>query len=278
MTDRVEFKRVVLGLHLGRADPSSLRLAAELADLLDIDLSGLFIIDEGLLATAELPFARELRRLGGGWHPLRTDQLGQHLEGAARQARQLLAQAAKTWRITTSFEIARGSTARVLATVPQLGDILIITEPGTPAERLSEPFASLLDRALQSAAYVMLIPARLERTRGPVIAIAMTPTDASVAIAAAIAAAAKETLIVVETYGREAGEAVGAAVFAAAGLAVTRMTVPGAAAPDRDKIATLLGRLNERFVVMSRDAAREKFPPSLIVAERRVPVLIDRPR
>lgn len=279
MTQSIEFRRVVLGLHRGSADPASLQFAAEFAELLRLDLFGLFVREDSLLKLAELPFVREFRPLGGGWHPLSVEQLGRDLDLAVSAAQQLFRAATATMRVASSFEIVMGSMARVLATVPQAGDILVITQPNTPADRLAEPFASLLDSALKSAASVMLVPARIARSRGPVVAIAQGPADPSIEIAAAIAAAAKEKLVVV---GRSAqDEATPAPALpeqpdVTSGIAVEHLVAPDIPVMSGPDLASLLGRLNERLVVMSRDATT-KFPPALIAADRRVPVLIGGP-
>ena len=77
------FKRLVLGLQPS-ASERSVRLAVTLAEMLDLELLGLFLEDESLRDLAAIPFARELRLLGGGWHPL-------DLEGLSRELHPLFA-------------------------------------------------------------------------------------------------------------------------------------------------------------------------------------------
>src|SRR5665647_2485806 len=77
------FKRLVLGLQSG-AHNRTMRLAVELADLLHLDLLGLFLEDSSLRDLAGIPFSREFRPLGGGWHTLDLDRLLHDLELATR--------------------------------------------------------------------------------------------------------------------------------------------------------------------------------------------------
>ena len=77
------FTRIVVGLHHGPAQDAAVGLAADLAELLRLDLFGLFITDESVLSLASLPFAREFRPSGGGWQPIDVERTA-GLPGSAR--------------------------------------------------------------------------------------------------------------------------------------------------------------------------------------------------
>ena len=94
MAQRLEFKRIVLGLPYNRPD-RGMRLAADMARLLQLDLFGLFVEEESLRGLAALPFIREFQLLGGGWRPLDVDQLSRDLETAAKNAERVFAEAVK---------------------------------------------------------------------------------------------------------------------------------------------------------------------------------------
>src|ERR1035437_2294902 len=104
------FKRLVLGLQPGAHD-RTMRLAVELADLLHLDLLGLFLEDTSLLDLAGIPFSREFRPLGGGWHTLDLDRLLHDFELAARSIERKFMGAAKRLPPGCQFEVARGSLA-----------------------------------------------------------------------------------------------------------------------------------------------------------------------
>ena len=54
-------RRIVLSLHHGAASRSAMRHAAEMARLLDVGLTGIFVEDEAVHGLAAMPFAREFR-------------------------------------------------------------------------------------------------------------------------------------------------------------------------------------------------------------------------
>ena len=87
------FKRLVLGLQPG-APERTMRLAVDLAELLNLELLGIFLKDTSLHNLANIPFARELRPLGGGWHPIDVKELSHDLDVTARSAEKLCGETA----------------------------------------------------------------------------------------------------------------------------------------------------------------------------------------
>ncbi|HEX7564532.1 MAG TPA: hypothetical protein VF396_14985, partial [Bradyrhizobium sp.] len=110
------FKRLVLGLQPGAHD-RAMRLAVELADLLHLDLLGLFLEDTSLLDLAGIPFSREFRPLGGAWHTIDLERLLHDFELAARSIERKFMGAAKRLPSGYQFEVARGSPAKTFASV-----------------------------------------------------------------------------------------------------------------------------------------------------------------
>ena len=184
------FKRLVLGLQPSAPD-RAMQLAVELADLLHLDLLGLFLEDTSLHDLASIPFSREFRPLGGGWHTLDLDRLSRDFELAARSIERKFMDAAKRLPTGCQFAVARGPMTTTLASISRSDDIVMIVEPRSPAERATQQFSWLLEAAFRSAAAVMLVPPQIVRTKGPVVAMATSPDDPSILAAAAIALAAK---------------------------------------------------------------------------------------
>ncbi len=227
-----------------------MQLAVELADLLHLDLLGLFLEDTSLRDLAGIPFAREFRSLGGGWHAIDLDRLSHDFELAAHSIERMFTQAAKRLPIRSQFEVVRGPLAKTFASVSPTDDIVMIIEPVSAAERATQQFAWLVQAAFQSAAAVMLVPPQIARKKGPIVAIAATPDDPSIYTAAAIAVAAKEELVVIE----------------ARGIALREPAI----------CAQALRQSQERLIVMTRGAF-EDGAASTIAAARRVPVLVIEP-
>jgi hypothetical protein len=269
------FKRLVLGLQPSAPD-HTLRLAVELADLLHLELLGLFLEDTSLRDLASIPFAREFRPLGGGWHTIELERLSQELELAARNIERMFTSAARHLSTRHQFEIVRGPTAQTIATISQTDDIIMIVEPVSAAERATQQFAWLIEAAFRSAAAVLLVPPNIVRARGPVVAIAATPDDASLQAAAAIALACKEELVIIEADGHPGSELRAQSLAGDMGLAIKRLAAAKFALPDPATCAQAFRQTQERLIVMSRGAFEDE-AAAAIAAVRRVPVLVVEP-
>jgi hypothetical protein len=265
------FKRLVLGLQPGAHD-RTMRLAVELADLLHLDLLGLFFEDTSLLDLAGIPFSREFRPLGGGWHTINLEQLLHDFELAARSIERKFMGAAKRLPSGYQFEIARGSPAKTFASVSRRDDIVMIIEPQSPAERATQQFAWLLEAAFRSTAAVMLVPPHIARTKGPVVAIAASAGDPCVRAAAAIALAAKEELVIIGTDGRNTDDPDIRELAAGTGLSIKHVAAVSLKLSD----ALAFRQIQERLIVMTRSAFADQ-AASEIAAARRVPVLVVEP-
>jgi hypothetical protein len=268
---RPRFKRIVLGFHYGGMDRGAIGLAVELADKLAIDLFGFFLADEDMRGLAGLPFARELRVLGGGWQPIDVGRLEHELDIAARSAQRLFEQAARSLRVASSFEIAAGPVAETFGSLSQAGDIVVLAEPKSAAERMAHPFVSVLDAALRSAASVMLVPSNIEHPAGPIVAIAMRPDDRSIDAARAISAVTGAEVLPVQAYKDAAPDGTTASASPASRVEVVRLSAETLS--DMSYLAAALGRLHERLIVMTREAF-DRMGPALVASLRRVPMLV----
>jgi hypothetical protein len=271
MAGRSNFRRVLLGLHQHPAQ-HGLRLAIDVAVLLRLDLCGFFVKEESLGRLAALPFTREFRPLGGGWRPIDLDSLSQEMELAANTAQHLFDQAVKGLGLTSRFEVVSGTLPENLALLSRQGDIVIVCEP-TGAARLSmPPSSSLVEAAFRSTAAVMLAPQGARWRPGPVVAIATAPDDPSVEVAAGIAAAAKEELVVIESCGPAAESQTGR--MAAEGRPdVRRLRVANISSLDNPEIIGVLAALRARLVVINRRALGETVAATL-ASRLGVPILM----
>ena len=273
-TELHSFRRLVLGLQSSAPDPA-MRLAVELAELLDLDLLGLFLEDASLRDLAGIPFAREFRLLGGGWHSLDLDRLVHDMEVAARGMERTFTQAVGSLSKRSQFEVMRGPVAEAITSISNTSDIVMIVEPTSAAERVSGQFSWLVKAAFRSVAAVMLVPSRIIRFKGPIVAVAMAGDDPTIAAAAAIAVAAKEKLIVIAPGGRDRENPRTAQLAAKTGLTIQYVTA-GDLSADSTACLKAMRHLQERLVVMARlpfDGATA----SAIVTARQVPVLVIEP-
>jgi hypothetical protein len=270
------FNRILLSLE-ARAPEHMMRLAAELAELLHLELVGLLLEDKGLRDLASIPFAREFRPLGGGWRPVDPERLLQELELAASSAERLFLDMARQSPMRRQFEIVRGLTTEIIASISRAGDIIMIVEHPNPAERMTQQFLWLREAAFRSAAAVMLVPGHIARTTGPIVAVAAALDDPSIDAASAIAAAAKEDLIIVHADGGAPDDRHIRRLAAGTSFTVKQLALGRAAFSDPSALAHALRQIRERLIVMSRGA----FDPliaSAIAAARHVPVLLVEPK
>ena len=268
--ERLQFRRAVLGLH-HHPSKAGLSMAVDVARLLDLDLFGLFVEEESLLHLATLPFVREFSPLGGGWRAIDSERLAGDLKAAARTAQRLFADAVKGLARSCEFGVVRGSMAEAIAAHTRADDIVVLSAPATAGEYPAEQFPRLIETALRSAAGVLLVPRQIARRSGDVVAIAARPDDPSIRLAAAIASAAKEELVIVELF--DSGER--AAPTGAQGQRARR-AASRVAASDPSMLVAAFRSECERLVVVthgSTDAAL----PSILASWRRVPVLVIAP-
>jgi len=235
------FTRIVLGLDQGASDRATIRFAADFARLLRLDLFGLFAEDPSLTQLAGLPSLREFRLLERQWRPIEGGSLSAELERCAATARQSFDEIAGAMGVARRFEVVHARVREAIASVSGESDIILLAEPRAAVPLAHESFAEIVTAALATPAGVLVVPHRIARVHGSILAIGETAEDESVASAAAIAAAVHERFEVVTTRDRE--------------------------------LSRRLGRPTERMIVMTRRAGARVAPLSL-VAGRRVPVLV----
>jgi hypothetical protein len=268
---RGEFKRMLVGLPHSPADYAAVGMTANLADLLGLRLIATFVQDTTLADLASLPCVREWRPLGGGWGPIEAPQLDREFERAVAAARHCLREAVGAARAEASFQVARGSAADLIGSAANVDDIIVVIEPGNPAERVTQQFTRLVTAAFEAAAAVMMVPSRVARTAGPIAAVVLDRDDPSIRSALAIAAAVKERLVVLGPAPAEVTPLV-AQLADAAGIRIE--VAPAVREPfDAASLRASLAPLDERMVVMRREAAIQMGAPA-VASQRRVPILL----
>jgi hypothetical protein len=271
-TESLSFKRLVLGLQ-PREPEHTTRFAVEVAELLNLELLGVFLEDTSLQNLAQIPFAREFRSLGGGWHAIDFRQLSHDLERAAQRAEKTFEQA--TTRLTTRgrFEVARGPIAATIAAISQSSDIVVIGAPMGAAERVTHQFSWLVEAAFGSAAAVMVVPSQVTRVGGPIVAIAATPDDPSIGVAENFARATNESLVVIDVCENAIDETHIQAFAVAVGVPIKHIIGGKNIGVSATSLAQSMRSLHERLIVMTRSAS-DGHAASIIASERRVPVLV----
>jgi hypothetical protein len=186
---------MVIGLPQSLADQSAVNAIADLAEFLNIELLAAVIADSSLNSIAGWSAVRELRIPGHGWQPIDWPQMTREIDHVISLARQRFADAVKSCTVRTSFDVVAGT--QIMASLIRPDDIVAIIEPSHPGERITRQFSALLDAALEAARAVLILPRKIARTSGPIMALATAADDASIPVALEVAAALKEDLIVV---------------------------------------------------------------------------------
>lgn len=181
------FRRIVLEFRTGAHSSEAVRSAAELAELLQLELFGRYVEDPGLAQLARTSFAREFRVLEGQWRELDSISAAASAELAIAAARRLFLQAAASAPVLGGFEVVRASAAPGRGRSTE--EIVAIVQPAGMAE------AAVPGDLPGEASAALLLPRHHGRRRGPVVAIGTSENDPALAMARAIALAAREPLV-----------------------------------------------------------------------------------
>lgn len=253
MVRALQYRRVVLTVRGSFAPEPAIRLAAELAHWLELELAGVFVEDEALLALAGHSFAREFSLTGHTWQTLDAERMLADFRTTAERTEHLLAEAASALGLPSAFSVLRADPLALAAQFPAT-DILVMVGPDTappPGEQAAPPPAAM-----------MLVPPRPRLASGPIAAI---PDDVSLAIAASLARGANEDLLLILPGSAEAS-------LDMADLPPTRIRRRRVPTNDTATLARALRAGHARLLVIERSALRDD--PAILVAASGTPVLI----
>jgi len=275
---RAAYPKVIVGLCHGAADADTVRMAAEFAQLVGLDLHCLFIEDEALLALAELPFAREFRLSSHKWSPLNAEIIEAEIRQTAVELRRLMDEIIRDLGVPSEFQVRRGDPATCIAAVCQTGDIVVVTETGASTVPATHSLTRLHAGAHESATSILFLPTRLKARKGAIVTILTDVGDAALDMASRLAITAKEDLVILlsEPVGIDAARELEANAkdrAQALGLSPARINVRFVHDGEADETLQVLAGVQERLIVIPR-AALAPSVASGIAAARGVPVLL----
>jgi 2-keto-3-deoxy-L-rhamnonate aldolase RhmA len=151
----------------------------------------------------------------------------------------------------------------------------VVAQPRLPAEELVHATAGWLETAHGCDASVMLVPQTLARAQGAIAVVVCAETDPALTIAARIAVAAGESLLLLVS-GPPDLAAQAAARARAAHVPASRIAVRSIAGTEPEDVVRGLGAGTERLVVLTRGACgmNDAAVSSHIATSRSVPVLV----
>jgi len=271
---RDRFKRLLLGLPQSTGNYAFLDTLVRFAEQLELDLDAMFVQDEALLHLASFPKAREFRGLGAGWHPVDLAQLKLQIEQSAALARGLFDEAVHKARIAARFSLAQGTAAQTIAACATARDIIVVVQPASPVDRITQQFVQLADIAIKSHAAVLVLPLRIARSAGPVAVVAAGAGDPSIRAGLTMAAAMGETAAVIGPLDEDARTAVRR--HAASVNVKIQFEPTGGGPSDLTAVRARLAALRERIIVIARTAF-DGATGAALASERSVPVLLVEP-
>lgn len=266
-------RRLVLELCHCSADPRTIRLAAQFASSLDLDLHGVFIEDTSVLALAGLPFVREIRLPTHEWQAIDAERMQAELRHAATTAQRTLHDIAAAAGVANAFEVLRGEPGETFSAMLARGDIVAIAAPSHAGARLAPGFVRLHAAAHVSSASVLLLPLGHLPAPGPVVAILAGADDPALALAAQLAVSAKQPLTM---FLPRDSAPVTPDVTGMPRSHVTMRRLAGLQAAD---VLHALGHAHESLIVLTRGASPvgSVEGASQLSADLGVPVLLAEP-
>ncbi|MDP2618957.1 MAG: hypothetical protein Q8P46_02065 [Hyphomicrobiales bacterium] len=276
------FRRMIIALGAGGASEEGLAAAAEIAALMGLEIEGLFIEDEAVLGLSALPFLREIEAGSLASRPFEPARLESEMRLAAGARHRALAAAARRSRTTFRFQAVRGEIEAIVSRTVGATDIMVVIEPRGAAERTSHAAVTMRRAAMRSHASVLYVPAPVRRRRGAVAAFVGRDGDQTelLRLAARIAAASDNDLVVLSTDLADAGRQRIAKLAGAAGLAAGRVRLLPLADDSPGALARALESIEQRLVVLSRGALGldDERALTALAARLRVPILtVERP-
>ncbi len=192
---RPSFRRLLLGVRLGRPHPTAFRIAADFARALGLEMQAVLVEDSSLAIASRLPMARELRLPTHEWQSADPERLARELQFALEDVRRNLGRESAAAGIDCRLEIRPGDPSTALFALGGLEDIVAVIDPAEPTDFITGTSKRMHDAAMASAATILLVPSQPAASSGPVLVAADNSDHRSVFVAGRLAVAASRPLV-----------------------------------------------------------------------------------
>lgn len=264
------FGRMVLALPHSVVDYSGVEVATKLAECLGVQCLGTFIVEPAISTLGVRRGAQEFQSAAVGWQPIEQEKLARDIEDAVTEARRRFSAAAERRSTEAVFHLVHGVAAEIVASLARDDDIVVMIEPRHPADRITRQFRDFTEAAFQASASVMLLPSRVLRQDGPIVAVATVADDAAIEAAAHVADAMHEPLVIINAT----GEPISAEAMARGKQTQPRIiSSPWRGLSVEDQLLAGLADVRERLII-ARRASLDGASSRLVADRRGVPVLV----
>ncbi|OGI46628.1 MAG: hypothetical protein A2151_00720 [Candidatus Muproteobacteria bacterium RBG_16_65_34] len=161
MTDEerlTPIRRILVALDVSEPSLKALAEACALAELLDAELTGLFIEDINLLRLAGLPFAQEVSAILAGARRLVAGDMERALRAQASRAQRALAEQAGRRQVRWSFRVMRGQVAAQMLEAALETDLLALGLAAVEVARRAPLGATVREVVRGATRPVLLLP------------------------------------------------------------------------------------------------------------------------
>ncbi len=163
-------QRILVALDASPHSRAALYEAAQLAERLQAELEGIFVLDTELLRLGELPIARETGMTSATRRAIDLRAMERALERQAAQAQAVLELAAQQHRIRSTFRLLRGNVAAEVLAAAANADLLALGRQGQSAVS-GRRLGSTVRRIAAQAGCSVLVLAQVPRAGQCVIAV-----------------------------------------------------------------------------------------------------------
>jgi nucleotide-binding universal stress UspA family protein len=188
-------RHITVALDCSPHSMASLTAAAELAQLMHADLTGIFIEDINLFRMAELPFSHEIRIYTSEPEKIDLRQLERSVRIQAKEAEEALQRIAKEFMVEYSFRILRGVVPSEVISASLDADLLVLGRSGrSPSCR--KGLGSTARKALADAKKPLLLMRQgFSAKAGPLMVLYDGSDGAKLALSTALSLAEPESTL-----------------------------------------------------------------------------------
>jgi len=197
--------RIMLGMKSASQIAPAVDAASVLAEVINVDLFGLFVEEDAMINLAGLPFARAVDLGGGEVKPLTPQLIEQTFARNAETCRKAIEAGAGSSRVSWTFKTSRGQVSGEIESAVEIGDLLVLAGEcrGLASTDLLREMRSV---PAGTRGMVIVTERCATRTKGPVVAI--DDGDAigadTVSLAAGLAASTDNKLVVLAVAATQA--------------------------------------------------------------------------